>query len=299
MLSCLVILFLSNCDFSHKPPKTEPATQDGEAAPRQGEAVTRQDEATQENQPATREGNSDPEVKTSANETIPLKREVVEKNVRTAPLGEVFETGIASWYGPDFHGKRTANGEVYDMYKLTAAHKTLPFHSLVEVENQDNGKRVIVRINDRGPFVKGRIIDLSYTAARKVGSAANGVAPVTLRIAKAGNVSPGELANTGGPRFQKETITETEARDEPEPALVQEAPIAVNYYLQAGAFGEEANAMRMLRNIKLILPEVPFSIRHIDGLHKVVSGPLQTRERAEKLKNSLLDIDIEAFIKEI
>lgn len=280
ILSCLVILLLSNCGFTHKKSiETEPAAHDGgqeiqAVAPVQG-------------------------VEPPASETIPVKRETVEANVRTAPVGEMFETGIASWYGPDFHGKRTANGEVYDMYKLTAAHKTLPFHSLVEVENQDTGKRVMVRVNDRGPFVKGRIIDLSYSAAQKLGLASDGVAPVTLRIAKAGNVSPGELADAGGPRLQKETIDETEAVDEPEPAEIQEAPISVNYYLQAGAFGEEANAMRMLRNIKLILPGVPFSIRYLDGLHKVVSGPLPTRERAETLRKNLLDIDIEAFIKEI
>ncbi len=90
--------------------------------------------------------------------------------------------GIDSWYGPNFHGKRTSNGEYYDMYALTAAHKTLPMNTIVKVTNLLNGKSVIVRINDRGPFVKNRIIDLSYSAAKRLNIVASGTAPVRLRI---------------------------------------------------------------------------------------------------------------------
>ena len=90
--------------------------------------------------------------------------------------------GIASWYGPNFHGKKTSNGEWYDMYAMTAAHKTLPMNTIVKVTNLLNGKSVIVRINDRGPFVKNRIIDLSYAAAKKIGVVSHGTAPVRLEI---------------------------------------------------------------------------------------------------------------------
>jgi rare lipoprotein A len=90
--------------------------------------------------------------------------------------------GIASWYGPNFHGKKTSNGEWYDMYAMTAAHKTLPMNTVVKVTNLLNGKSAIVRINDRGPFVKNRIIDLSYAAAKKIGVVASGTAPVRLEI---------------------------------------------------------------------------------------------------------------------
>ncbi len=90
--------------------------------------------------------------------------------------------GIASWYGPNFHGRRTSNGEWYDMYAMTAAHKTLPMNTIVKVTNLLNGKSAIVRINDRGPFVKNRIIDLSYAAAKKIGVVAHGTAPVRLEI---------------------------------------------------------------------------------------------------------------------
>lgn len=93
-----------------------------------------------------------------------------------------FQTGTASWYGPDFHGKTTSNREVYDMYEMTAAHPSLPFGTRVMVTNLDNGRSVEVRVNDRGPFVKNRIIDLSYAAARLLGMVGPGTAPVRLDL---------------------------------------------------------------------------------------------------------------------
>lgn len=92
------------------------------------------------------------------------------------------QLGIASWYGPSFHGKPSASGEPYDMWALTAAHRTLPFGTLVQVTKVETGKKVTVRINDRGPFIKGRIIDLSYTAARELAMIGEGTADVTLTI---------------------------------------------------------------------------------------------------------------------
>lgn len=99
------------------------------------------------------------------------------------PSGDV-QTGIASWYGSEFHGKVTSNNEIYNMYALTAAHQNLPFGTYVEVTNLNNGNSIVVRINDRGPFVKGRIIDLSYAAAKKLGMSESGVAPVKIRVLK-------------------------------------------------------------------------------------------------------------------
>lgn len=92
------------------------------------------------------------------------------------------QTGVASWYGDPFHGRRTASGEVYDMERLTAAHQTLPFGTRVRVENLDNGMAVTVRINDRGPFVKGRILDLSRRAARELGMIGSGTARVQITV---------------------------------------------------------------------------------------------------------------------
>lgn len=90
------------------------------------------------------------------------------------------QSGIASWYGTDFHGRKTSTGELYDMYAMTAAHKTLPFGVHVKVMNQQNGREAVVRINDRGPFVNGRIIDLSYTAAKELGILQNGTSRVKI-----------------------------------------------------------------------------------------------------------------------
>ncbi len=93
-----------------------------------------------------------------------------------------YEVGIASWYGPGFQGKTTANGELYDMFAYTAAHKTLPFGTVIEVVNLETGRSVVVRINDRGPFIPGRIIDLSYVAAQELGIVDQGTARVGLII---------------------------------------------------------------------------------------------------------------------
>ena len=92
------------------------------------------------------------------------------------------QTGKGSWYGKKFHGRQTASGEKYNMYALTAAHKTLPFNTLVEVTNLKNNRKVIVRINDRGPYAKGRIIDLSYLAAKKLGYVNKGVAKLKVKV---------------------------------------------------------------------------------------------------------------------
>ncbi|SRR5213594_1332194 len=92
------------------------------------------------------------------------------------------EVGEASWYGPDFHGKMTANGERYNMLGLTAAHRTLPFNTLLRVTNLANERSIVVRVNDRGPFLKGRILDLSYAAARALGANRSGVIRVKIRI---------------------------------------------------------------------------------------------------------------------
>ena len=99
-------------------------------------------------------------------------------------FGPYHETGIASWYGPGFHGNRTANGEIYDMNGISAAHKTLPFGTIVRVVDLETGRSIVVRINDRGPFIEGRIIDLSKGAAEKLGMIQRGVIPVGLRIVR-------------------------------------------------------------------------------------------------------------------
>jgi len=110
----------------------------------------------------------------------------VPKGIGDYDAGYV-DRGIASWYGGDFHGRLTASGEIYDQFKMTAAHRLLPLGSLVRVTNAENGREVEVVINDRGPFIKGRIIDLSYTAAKQLGGVNPGILPVVVEVIQMGN----------------------------------------------------------------------------------------------------------------
>jgi len=110
-----------------------------------------------------------------------------ERETSSVPgTGKVYSTGVASYYGKQFHGRKTASGEIYDMYAMTAAHRTLPFGTILEVENTKNGRKIIVKINDRGPFIPGRILDLSKGAAQKLGMLVDGTAVVKLRVRKWG-----------------------------------------------------------------------------------------------------------------
>jgi len=153
------------------------------------------------------------------------------------------ETGLASWYGPKFHGRQTANGERYNMHAMTAAHKTLPMNTLVKVENLENGKSVVVRINDRGPFVKNRVIDLSRSAAARLGMLKRGVAKVRL-------TALGEVASLshGKPRFSH--VPDFEHGD---------------FYIQIGSFKRRQNALRLQARLAKKYPKVVV-LRHITRL---------------------------------
>lgn len=135
------------------------------------------------------------------------------------------QRGLASWYGKKFHGRKTSNGEIYDMYAMSAAHKTLPLGTFVRVTNLENGKTIDVRINDRGPFVRGRIIDLSYKAAKKMGIVGPGTAPVevvALGMAPKGTGSQGAVTSYEPIDYEKGTFS-----------------------IQVGAFLEKENAERL------------------------------------------------------
>jgi rare lipoprotein A len=138
-------------------------------------------------QPAARPASSGTPPPTSAPTSAPTGAPPARRPAPpAAPVSPHYtEEGVASWYGVPYHGRRAANGEIYDMYKLTAAHRTLPFETIVRVTNKKNGKQVEVRITDRGPFVEGRIIDLSLGAARELDMVGMGIAPVHLEIVSA------------------------------------------------------------------------------------------------------------------
>jgi len=165
----------------------------------------------------------------------PVSYEVFGKRYHVMATAEGYkERGVASWYGPDFHARPTSSGEPYDMYAMTAAHKTLPIPAYARVTNLSNGRSVVVRINDRGPFVANRIIDLSYTAAHKLDMWRAGTAFVEVEV-----ITPGATADIA------RDITPTAAPASPATALT--GPVL---YLQVGAFGVADNAAKLADRLR-------------------------------------------------
>lgn len=194
------------------------------------------------------------------------------------------QRGLASWYGKKFHGQPTASGEPYDMFAMTAAHKTLPIPSYAKVTNIANGKSVVVRINDRGPFHSNRIIDLSYAAAARIGIAAKGSGMVEVeRVFKA-------------PTGEAESVTAVAALPTPAPASV-ETPLVnqegAGIWLQLGAFSSEQGAQSFRDQVARDLPWIhePIDVSRGDGLTRVRLGPYRNREEAsaiaDKVRQSL------------
>jgi len=157
-------------------------------------------------------------------------------------LGQTM-TGISSWYGPDFHGKRTSNGESYNMYARTAAHKTWPMDTMVKVTNLQNGKSTVVRINDRGPFVKGRVIDCSYAAGKALGLDKTGIAKVRL-----------EVVGFAGKTKSSQTIALQKATH------TQERVALTDFGIQLGAFSHYAGAMATQKEYRKILKNKEYRV---------------------------------------
>jgi rare lipoprotein A len=199
------------------------------------------------------------------------------------------DRGLASWYGKKFHGRPTASGEVYNMYAMTAAHATLPIPSYARVRNPANGREVIVRINDRGPFHKGRIIDLSYTAALKL-DVLRGVAPVEVQRITYAEIRAGLAAKPAS---------------EPPPVFVPDTPpgapqrettavvgTGANHWLQFGAFAKLDGAEDLRQRIAEVdLGLLPLlTIVREGGLHRLRAGPFpsadEARLQADKLRTA-------------
>src|SRR5690554_2300255 len=220
-------------------------------------------------------------------------------------------TGTASWYGTKFHGRDTANGETFDLYGMTAAHKTLPLPSYVKVTNLENGRSVTLRVNDRGPFYSDRIIDLSFAAAKKLGYADKGVARVKVEgidphqwWAERGQQVP--MAGAAYPVANAKPLSLPSLPQEPEvytPPLEQHAgallPVEIDskknaflpadgLYLQVGAFANP-DAAQLLRDKLSTLTSAPVFInsvvRNQQVLHRVRMGPVPNQNEAENLKD--------------
>ena len=174
------------------------------------------------------------------------------------------ERGIASWYGSKFHGRRTSSGEPYDMHKATAAHKSLPLPTYAEVTNLDNGRSVIVKINDRGPFHDDRLIDLSYGAAVKVGMTGTGTARVEVKAITFGGAqssSPGGMDTDGT-------------------------------FLQAGAFNTRKSAQQLADNLQREKVK-PVSVQRGGGLYKVWIGPYERESEIDAMMRKVVELGYE------
>lgn len=188
------------------------------------------------------------------------------------------EVGTASWYGPNFHGKRTADGEVYNMYDHTAASKTLPFNTMVRVINLNNGRSTVVRINDRGPFVKNRIIDLSYAAAKDLGMIGTGTAPVKIVV----------LGKSYG-NYTQSTITAPKAEEVATRKTVSNNGGVYSDYndrevfvIQFGAFRRLYNAIRLRDRLSKYFRGIYISEKIVNGerFYRVVLGAFDSKDKA-------------------
>ena len=205
------------------------------------------------------------------------------------------EQGVASWYGKKFHGRPTSSGELYDMHQMTAAHKSLPLPTFVRVTRIDNGQSLIVKVNDRGPFVDDRIIDLSYAAAAELGLLKQGKADVFIEalsthepdivtgMAPAGHAQAGDASILAVQSMQQDLTGSG-------------APTDMKF-LQVGAYSEAANAEAMLDSLRGFLDDVPAEISHDAGsnLFRVRIGPLSDPQSMRRAQGSLALAGIDSY----
>lgn len=202
------------------------------------------------------------------------------------------ERGIASWYGKKFHGKRTSSGETYDMHAMTAAHTRLPLPTYVQVTNLENGKQVVVRVNDRGPFHQNRVIDLSYSAARKLDIVTKGTGLVEIRALDPLHY---RLAQKSGTRATRNTNTE-----KTEDAAIWTQRVGQRtvhgrpeVFVQVGAFSKRTSAdqlLNQLRDLNLGTIFVSSIVRGAEEFHRVRIGPLPTVQSADDTFARLTDM---------
>lgn len=252
-LRCAALALLLSACATAPPPRPTPQPRTTPPGPAELAAIP---DAVPRHEPRSTRGN-------------PASYEVFGKRYHVLATAEGYrERGVASWYGPDFHSKATSSGEPYDMFAMTAAHKTLPIPAYARVTNLANGRSVVVRINDRGPFVANRIIDLSYTAAHKL-----------------------DMWRAGTAFVEVEVITPESPRGVPPPA----APGRI--YLQTGAFGVEQNAQALasrLRDAGIV--NVSVVTGRGSALHRVRIGPIVDVVAFDMLAERVQRLGIETLL---
>lgn len=193
---------------------------------------------------------------------------VLGKTYRVMPSAVGYkERGTASWYGKKFHGHKTSNGEVYDMYAMSAAHKSVPLPTFLRVTNLDNGRQIIVRVNDRGPFHGNRLIDLSYAAAYKLDMLGKGTARVELEA-----ITPGRGGVTRRPAASNRAAA-------PVQSVTGSLKVPPGRYFQLGAFSTRQAAVNVQHDARSIVPQLPIRVVPVrvggNTLYRVQAGPLK------------------------
>ena len=211
--------------------------------------------------------------------------------------GKYYQVGYASWYGREFHGRKTASGERYDMNKLTAAHKVLPFGTKILVRNLDNGKSVTVTVNDRGPYRDNRILDLSYAAAKKLDIVSSGEANVGIIVA--GKQSEERYADSQG-SYNSEVRPVAGGMEKSEEGYRNDSFCDDSrgaYAVQAGAFYSRLNAEKLQRRLEGLV-EKQVNLTKDNDLYKVKIENLPSRNDADKIKRILENEEIPSYVIE-
>jgi rare lipoprotein A len=240
----VLALLLSACST---PPVTEKPVEVGDSAPVQHIDAKDVEDAVPRPDPILAVGNKSPYT------VLGVSYEILDdvKNYK--------EKGIASWYGTKFNGQKTSNGEIFDLYQATAAHKTLPIPTYVSVTNLKNQRSTIVRVNDRGPFKHGRLIDLSYAAATKLGYAKEGIAEVEVQIIDA--------------KQYLEDLAQAQAQEQARKEEAAVKSLAGDRYIQAGAFKSHQSALNLQQQLQDQLDH-PVVIRPSNDWFRVHIGPV-------------------------
>jgi len=322
---CILLLavWLAACNSSMPPRQTSPSTPSPKPTPAEkpsapGSTTTSPSISTP---PGGASGpkviNIDPKPESSGNATdgidpnIPLETTITPKvepivkgttkpyivNGETVtPMSEVTtpftQTGHASWYGKKFHGRRTASGEPYNMFKLSAAHRTLPIPSYVRVTNLSNGKTIMARVNDRGPFGRDRIIDLSYAAAKQLDITRHGSAQVQVTLIDPSQPSETAATTTQAPAetqaLPQETVQVTRTISAAKPVSTLDAN---GVYVQVGAFGQEENADRLQQRIFSARPETQSLLNKVYNgkVFQIVLGPYPDHALAAQAASQMRD----------
>jgi rare lipoprotein A len=241
---------------------------EGDGPPLEDIDLTHLQNATPKVEPLSRYGN-------------PASYEVFGDQYHVLPHGQDYVAeGHASWYGRKFHGKRTSSGERYDMFAMTAAHRSLPLPTYAKVKNLHNGKEIIVKINDRGPFVKDRLIDLSYAAAKKLGVHQTGTARVRVSAIDAAQWQAQENKSKKMNKQAKTQLAANKSRNK----TTESAKSKI--YIQLGAFNDKNNAQNLAKKAST-LTQVLAHVTENKEVYKVRLGPLKDKKEAEQLKQKL------------